>query len=110
MFWPSSYSTTNQIAHFEHVQGQGNTCNRKHEYHKDGLLCGSGHEALCGQWAGGLGTQEFGYHYKAIEVILANDESNFQDDFEKELSQVATQQLALDSDFAIFIGVFRCQH
>lgn len=107
IFWPSpSYPTAYQIAHFQYVQGQGNACNHKHEDIKDGLLCGSGHEAFCGHVAKRVLTYESRHHKNAIQKILASDESYFQDDFEKQLSQVATQQSALDSDFAVFRCIF----
>lgn len=94
-----------EVEHLHNVKDQGDAGYDQHEDDEDGLLRGSRHVAFYGEGAGLLGAREHGDHDEAIQVELADDEACLHDDLDKELGQVAPQQVPLDLHLASRVGV-----
>ena len=99
-----------QVEELHHVEQQGQAGHSQHEDDEDGLFSRPGHVAGHREWAGIPGAGEHGHHDEAVEVVLAHDEADLQEDLEKELREVAAQQLSPDTHFPFVVCVLGRLH
>lgn len=94
-----------QVEDLGYVEKQGDAGHDEHEDDEDGLLGGSRHVALDSEGTRSSGADDSWVHDEPVQIILAHDEPDLQEDSEKYGGHVGSQQVAFNRDVAFVVSV-----
>lgn len=94
-----------QVEDLHHVEHHRDAGHDQHEDDEDGFLRGPRHEALDGEGTWRPGADDLRLHDEPVQVILPHYEAYLQEDSEEDGGHVASQQVALELDFPLFVRV-----